>query len=313
MWHTDPITARTNEQMAEAKTGDAASYLAALRGKSRSHDAPLPDIEGLDELTIDGPGGEMPLLLVRPKSVRGVLMYVHGGGFVGGTERGLKFLRGGSNAGKFEYVTQLAARLQIAIVSVGYRLAPEHPFPAGVEDCEAAALCLGRHAESELGSSNFALAAQSAGCNLAVAAMVRLRDKHGMRPFKGMVLANGIYDLRLTPSTRAWASTSGGLPVPIETIDQCRRWYAPAGNFDDPEVSPLFADLSGLSPALFLTGTREPFLDDNLFMEARWRAAGGETELMVCPEGSHEFPGQDTPDGELARATINRFISRVLQ
>jgi acetyl esterase len=77
-----------------------------------------------------------------------------------------------------------------------------------------------------------------------------------------------------------------------------------------PDISPLFADLRGLPPALFTVGTLDPLLDDTLFMDARWRAAGGRTELRVWPEAIHGFNAFPLRLGALANAAQYEFLAR---
>ena len=102
---------------------------------------------------------------------------------------------------------------------------------------------------------------------------MRLRDRHGLTPFRAANLTAGCYDLALTPSVRRWGETK----LILNTRDIflfVQNFLRLKGDVRDPDVSPLQGDLAGLPPALFTVGTRDPLLDDTLFMASRWHAAG---------------------------------------
>jgi len=251
-----------------------------------------------EDRTIEGPEGPIPLRVFVPNEVQGVLLHIHGGGFVTG--------------GHDHQDEQLWERAQdgcLAVVSVGYRLAPEHPWPAANDDCEAAALWVLEHAR-ELGGEHVLIAGESAGAHLAVATLLRLRDEHGIRELSGAALTYGVYDLRGTPSARNWGERPLLLSTPL--IDYYANHYAPPAERLNPDVSPLFADLSGLPPALFSVGTEDPLFDDTQFMATRWRAAGNPTELRVYPGAPHSFDTLPLPVGREGALAITHFLARCL-
>lgn len=148
----------------------------------------------------------------------------------------------------------------VAIVSVDYRLAPEHPYPAGPDDCEAAACWLLEHAADEFGSDRLLIGGESAGAHLAAVTLLRMRDKHHAADrFLGANLIFGAYDLSRTPSQRGVRIAPGtdilddtGFPLDLflpGISDEKRR---------DPDVSPLYGDLRGMPPALFSVGHQRP-------------------------------------------------------
>ena len=106
--------------------------------------------------------------VLTPPDVRGVYLHLHGGGFVFGSCRL-----------QDDRLEQLALACRVAVVSVEYRLAPEDPYPAGPDDCEAVGLWLAENAAQELGSDRLCIGGESAGANLAVVTLLRLRDRHG--------------------------------------------------------------------------------------------------------------------------------------
>jgi acetyl esterase/lipase len=191
---------------------------------------------------------------------------------------------------------------------VDYRLAPEAPYPAGPDDCEAAALWLLREAESRFGTTRFVIGGESGGAHLSVLTLLRLRDRHGLTPFIGANLFAGCYDLTLTPSVRRW----GDEKLVLDTRDIrifTDNFCGPDIDRGSPEISPLYADLKGMPPALLSVGTLDPLLDDTLFMSARWVAAGNQAELALWPGGCHVFIGYPSRMAERAFTRIDAFMN----
>ena len=231
---------------------------------------------------IQGRGGEIRLRLLRPEEpAAGVYLHIHGGGWVLGECD--------------EYDARLWEMVEatgLAAISVGYRLSPEHPYPAAPDDCEDAALWLLERGLDELGlPEKLGIGGESAGAHLAVVTLLRLRDRHGIRGAFGVAnLVFGVFDLSATPSRRNWGERDLVLSTPI--MDWFGRQFIgdrEGEELCDPDISPLYAELDDLPPALFTVGELDPLLDDSLFMEARWRAAGNEAELRVWPECVHGF------------------------
>ena len=249
--------------------------------------------------TIPGPAGEIPLRIFRPARCRGAYLHFHGGGWALGAEDQ-----------QDEGLDAVARATGLAAVSVGYRLAPEHPYPAGPDDCEAAALWLARSAE-EFGGSLLAIGGESAGAHLAAVTLQRLRERHGLAPFRAANLVYGCFDVGMTPSVRRWGSRNLVLSTPI--VAQFADWFVPAARRAEPDVSPLFGDLRGMPRALFTVGTLDPLLDDSLFMAARQRAAGSEAELAGYPGGLHAFHAVPIPLAAEANRRILAFLQGALE
>ncbi|MBH5134846.1 alpha/beta hydrolase [Streptomyces sp. NPDC048405] len=254
-----------------------ADVLALLRRNRLGGDTPpvrLP--QGQDRVVAGG----VKVRAFVPDHVDGVYLHIHGGGWAFG-----------SADGQDEKLWRLAVEARLAVLSVDYRLAPEHPFPAGPDDCEAAARWLVDHAEAEFGTGRLLIGGESAGAHLSVLTLLRLRDRHGITgPFRAAHLAFGPYDLTMTPSQRLFGrrrllSNSGSVRASYELFTpgmgpEERR---------DPEVSPLYAGLTGLPPARFVVGTQDPLLDDSLFLAQRWQAAGAPAQLDVVAGAMHGF------------------------
>jgi acetyl esterase/lipase len=199
----------------------------------------------------------------------------------------------------------------MVVVGTSYRLAPENPYPAGPEDCEAAALWLAQNAASEYGSDRLVIGGGSAGAHLAVVSLLRLRDRHGLQPFSAADLVFGWYDVGLTPSAAKWGERNLVLSTPI--MHWFADYFVPKERRRDPDVSPLYADLTGMPPALFSVGTMDPLLDDSLFMYSRWLAAGNEAQLAVYPGGVHGFTGFGGPLGRRSAERQDDFIRQAVR
>jgi acetyl esterase/lipase len=233
-------------------------------------------------LSIPGRSGDIGLRVIAPqREVVGAYLNIHGGGWALG-------------AADLQdpVLAELVDATGLAAVSVEYRLAPEHPYPAGPDDCEDAALWLLQHGFAELGVPPVAaIGGDSAGAHLSAVTLLRLRDRHGITgAFAAANLIYGVFDLAMSPSLRSWGDRCLVLSTPI--MEHFFAMFLPGideGGRRDPDISPLYADLRDMPPALFSVGTQDPLLDDTLFMEARWRAAGGRTELAILPEAIHAY------------------------
>lgn len=199
----------------------------------------------------------------------------------------------GSNASYDTYLTTLSDRLGLTMVSVEYRLAPENPFPKPLHDCVDAALyALSPSGEKELGAPLKVLGGESAGGWLAVSTGLSLRRDHGIdvrSTLDAIVSGYGIFDLTYTPSLldhrRNIVLSKEGM------MDFCEAAFGhiPMTQRKDPIISPVYADLREMPPALFLSGKIEPLLDDSIFMAVKWLQAGNATELTVVDGACHAF------------------------
>jgi acetyl esterase len=254
-----------------------ADLLSGLRRNRLGSDTPPVRLPYGQDRVVEG---GIKVRVFVPDHVDGVYLHFHGGGWAFG-----------SADGQDERLWLLAERARLAVVSVDYRLAPEHPFPAGPDDCEAAARWLVEHAAAEFGSERLLIGGESAGAHLSVVTLLRLRDRHGIiGAFRAAHLLFGPYDLSMTPSQRLFGSAR--LLSNTDTLRRTYEMFTPGMGAEqrrDPEVSPLFADLAGLPPARIVVGTEDPLLDDSLFLAERWRAAGASVRLGVVAGAMHGF------------------------
>ena len=246
-------------------------------------------------------GNQIPLRIIAPDNPRGVYLHIHGGGWVLG-------------AADLQdpMLERLADATGLAVVSVEYRLAPEHPYPAGPDDCEAAAMWLVRNAKAEFGSDVLTIGGESAGGHLSAVTVLRMRDRHGHSGFRGANLVYGAFDLAMTPSQRRF----GGTRLVLRTIDivQFANAFLPAvTDRRTPDISPLYAGLENACPALFTVGTADALLDDTLFMHGRWIAAGNPAELAIYPGGAHGFTLFPNRLAQEAEARMFAFLRQVTE
>ncbi len=251
--------------------------------------------------SIPGDVGEIPLRIFRPAAgePRGVMLHFHGGGWYKG-----------SADMNDPLLERRADALGISIVSVEYRLAPRHPYPAGPDDCEAAGVWLAHNALREFGTDVLLIGGESAGAHLAAVTILRMRDR-GVR-FAGANLVYGLYDLSGVPSHTEYDEAP--LMLDSKAIWSITKMFAPdEAQWTDPDVSPLYADLSRLAPALFTVGTSDPLRDHTLFMATRWIAAGSPAELAVYPGGPHGFDVFACPEQDAAHRRMERFLDGCLR
>lgn len=259
----------------------------------------------MEERAVPGPAGapDVPLMILKPARATGTLAavyYIHGGGMIMGSHRGI-----GSDP-----LLDWAPELNMAVISVDYRLAPENPHPAPVEDCYAGLVWVGDHA-AELGidPARIVVAGASAGGGLAAAVALMARDRQGP-PLIGQLLSYPMLDDRNDSGSThqmvglgIWDRQSNDLGW------SCLLGDARGG----PDVSPYAAparatDLSGLPPAFITVGSAETFRDEDIAYAMRIWEAGGHAELHVWPGGFHAF---DTmlPDTALSRDHANARLS----
>ncbi|SEN78544.1 alpha/beta hydrolase [Actinacidiphila rubida] len=264
----------------------------------------------VQERRVDGCQGEPPvrLLLLRPARARGpvpVICHLHGGGMVlGDPTSGL------------DVVLDLAAELGVAVVSVDYRLAPEHPYPAALEDGYAALTWLAGHA-AEMGAdpAGIIVAGASAGAGLAAALALLARDRGGPR-LLGQMLSCPMLDDR-NDTVSSVQMTDAGL---WDRTSNATGWNALlAGRAGEPDVSPYAAparaaDLGGLPPAFIDVGSAETFRDESVTYASGLWAAGGQAELHVWPGGFHGFAVM-APGAAISRDAYDaslRWLRRLL-
>ncbi|ETI26516.1 hypothetical protein G647_03293 [Cladophialophora carrionii CBS 160.54] len=179
----------------------------------------------------------------------------------------------------------------LVVVSVDYRLAPEHPYPAALEDCCTVAEWLVRHSREKWRCEMSFIGGESAGGTLSALVLLHLKRRGALSHIKGVVLSYGNFDLSALPSLREL----GPSDAPILSYDDAENFlhaYLPGLQPDQrkaPTMSPAYDKLDGLVPALFIVGTKDGLLDDTVMMAWRWQLAGNEAIVKFVPGACHGF------------------------
>lgn len=250
--------------------------------------------EAARDVTVDVDGTPLEYRVIEAEQPTGLYLNIHGGGWVIGAPD--------LEDARMEHLSREAG---LTTISVSYRLAPEHRFPAAAEDARRAARWLVTEGVEKYGSDKVFIGGQSAGANMALETALDLVNDppSGAAELCALNLMYGVYDLTLTPSaTKSSAIIDPGLNVWL--FDQ----YCDADARKQPELSPLYADLAGLPPVLLTVGDADPYLDDSLFLAARLGQAGVDHELSLLPGGDHGFDDAPLGIARLARERIVAFI-----
>ena len=220
------------------------------------------------------------------------LLYLHGGGGIAGTPRTQRKLVGA-----------IAREANLRVWSIDYRLAPEKPYPAAVDDTVAAYRAMVERVDPR----RLLLSGESGGGAIALSALLRARDA-GLRLPAAVVLLCPWTDLTL--SGKSTTENVGKDLLTPDFIAMCRDAYVGTHDPADPQVSPLFADLHGLPPTLLQVGALDLIRDDAVRYAKAAAAAGSPTDLRIWPKVGHGFTGtgDDLPESREAIAEIAAWI-----
>src|SRR5215471_4469390 len=268
-----------------------------------------PEI-GVSEVAVPSPAGRIRCQVFSPPvsnpraGARPMMLYLHGGGFTLGQSEDTAYI-----------TSRIAAENAMVVVSVNYRLAPEWPFPAGLDDCLAVLQWMQTNAAT-LGAdaARIAVGGDSAGGNLAAALPLKARDAGVAMP-QAAVLIAPITDFFFEQHESFERLAPLGIVYDTPFIGFIRGAYLVHGKtWAHPHASPARADLHGYPATFIASGTADPLVDDNRTFAAKVRAAGGsEVEHFVregMPHGFYFFPGMFA-QGDEAFAAIAKFLGRV--
>jgi acetyl esterase/lipase len=250
----------------------------------------LPDDLSTTEVTIAGVSCrwvEVP----ESRSER-ILLYLHGGGYALGSLN--------THA---ELMARIARTCRCRVVGADYRLAPEHPFPAALDD--AVAVFSAVHAEAP--GAGIAIAGDSAGGGLTAATLLKLKSS-GLPPPHAAVMFSPWMDL--TGNSESFATRAAKDPMlNAELITSVAVHYVGDHDADHPLISPLFGDLAGLPPLLVQVGDHEVLLNDSVDFAARARKAGVSVKIEIWDEAFHVFQSIPTlPEAREALTSMAAFL-----
>lgn len=268
------------------RPGDKSSVdqLTPIEARARSRDlwtgywnTTLPWIANVRDETVSTENGAIPIRIYDPESSADrPIFYFHGGGFVVGDLD--------THDGITRRVALYSGR---PVISVGYRCAPEHRYPAPLDDCAATVNAIASgEADVGIDAKRFALSGESAGANLALGCALRLRDEGGRKP-EALGLIFGCYDPEMGGES---VSRYGGGEYNLSVRDM--RWYwqqylGEALSNPPSYAAPVKADLRNLSPSFIGVAACDPLSDENLVIAEKLRIAGVETELRVWDGMTH--------------------------
>jgi acetyl esterase/lipase len=219
------------------------------------------------------------------------ILYLHGGSYTAGT---LAYAKGFGGV--------LADKTCHRVFCVGYRLAPEHPYPAALED----ALVAYRYLLEVHAPEKITLVGESAGGGLCFCLCLKIKELGLPQPARIVALSPW------TDLTMSDVPDEELVRDPVLSAEKLRRSAAlyAEGHLNDPTVSPLYGDLSGLPPALIIAGSDEILLPDSARMAARLEAQGGDCELIVEPDMWHVFVLYGVPEAKEALERMRTYIVR---
>jgi acetyl esterase len=290
------------EMIRSAPQGES---IAAMRAEMNAFipfiNANAPEVERVDAAVALGNGVSADILVPPGTPPFPTLLYLHGGGW-----------SIGSPATHAKLTRQLCVGAGVVVVSVDYRLAPEHPFPTPLDDCVAAARWTHANVARWGGDPHrMTVGGDSAGGNLSAAVV---NDLRGRLEFRGALLIYGAFDV-----FGAWRDYDRYAPeedpiLPKKPMKLMLDAYFSGGaSNDDPRVSPLKADLSHFPPACLICGTWDPLFGDSLAFHGKLRAAGRQATLHRYDEMPHAFLQLPVSDADAAIGVACQFLKEVTQ
>ncbi len=266
-----------NEMFRNLPKGDPGGYEKEREEGRKRPSPPLPEHVTIKELTIADNYAE---LLEKPGNNGPLVMYIHGGGFKTGSARERRGIT-------FEIVANYGSN----VIANDYRLAPEHKWPAALEDCVATYLGI-----LEMGYSpeKLVLAGESAGATLVLGTLLYLRDHNKPLPKSAFVYSGGINHAGHFPSHVGNAATDYMLGDSVASDDDKQHVFGIGEAAEElalsPYVSPYYADLKGLPPIFIAVSDGEALYDDSVILYEKLKEAGVPAELHVGHDLIHAFP-----------------------
>jgi len=262
---------------------------------------PIPDDIKIEKIDINGIPAEWQV--VPEAEENKVLFYIHGGGWIMGSPNTCRL-----------FTTNLAIATKMRVLSIDYRLAPEHPFPAALEDCVAVYKWL---LSNDIKPENIIVSGDSAGGNLTLTTLIKLRED-GISLPAGAIPISPATDLSYVDDISRLDDLfiKNGETDPILADIGIFWWsyvYITGANSMDPLISPLYGDLSGLPPILIQASLCEMLYSEILRFVKRAKEAGVDVELQSWEEMTHVFQGEPTfKESKEAIEKIGQFTQKIL-
>lgn len=294
----DPELAAALEQMPLSFSGITPENIGVIReAMAAMRPPPVETDVSVDRQLVPTAEGDVPVFIYRrnPANVQPGLLWIHGGGYIVGSAED-------------DRARIIAENLDCTVVSVDYRMAPEHPFPAGPEDCYATLLWIAEHAgELNIDASRLAIGGASAGSGMAAGVALMNRDRSGPELALQLLLYPMIDNLHDTPSGQY-------VNHPVwDQVTSFSAWEMYLGGTPGVDASPYAAasrakDLSGLPPTYICVGTEDLFRDEDIEYARRLIEAGVPCELAVFP-GMYHGGDMFVPQARISRRLNANFLS----
>jgi acetyl esterase/lipase len=270
--------------------------VAAIRAGLEQLSAMAPPYEGVSLSRVDAGGVPAEWVSVPGGDGQGVILYFHGGGY-----------NAGSLASHRNLVSRIAVESGLKLLAADYRLAPEHPFPAAVED--AVAIYRWLLGQGGYPAGEVVFGGDSAGGGIALAALIKLKEEGDQLPRAAFCLSPWT-DLAMTGDSIRSKADDDPFIEP-RALDYLAGQYLQGADPKHPLASPLYADLTGLPPLLIQVGERECLLDDSLRLAEKAKAAGVDVTIDVWPEMIHVFQSfaPVAPEGVAGIRRIAEYLS----
>lgn len=263
------LNSQTGPKMHEIPVADARNMMLAMRHVA---DAEVGELAVKRDIAIPGPAGDIPARLYDTRTDRApglVMVFYHGGGFVIGDIDSHE-----------PYCAEAARQLDVPVISIDYRLAPENPFPAAPEDCEAAT----RWVADNIPCTGLILSGDSAGGNLTVVTAMALRDAPASKPVVAQYpIYPAVAEHEPWPSYEAFKQ---GFLLTEDSMNFFMSSYAGDGSW---RVEPLHRDLAGMPPAVIITAGLDPLRDQGRAYAARLIEAGVRATYIEAAGNIHGF------------------------
>jgi acetyl esterase/lipase len=283
------------------ETDELAAFVSTLRRQAAVW---YPQTRAVNATSCVVGGAPCRVIVPGHAEVDALYVHFHGGGMI----RGAPAMSDATNA-------YLSERFGMTVVSVDYRLAPEHPFPAAIDDGLLVAQWLLEDGGRRFGTTRLLVGGESSGAHVAAAVLLRLRDAGTVGDVLGANLMYGMFDWGRSASQRGIRPSRAPDALDPERLRFFADCYLPGRSDDerrDPAVSVAFADLGGLPSAFFSVGSADHLFDDTLVTAARCAAFGNIPELFVAPDMPHGFDVFPCEITTAWRGQRDRWFSHVL-
>ena len=264
--------------------------------------ASVPELAAVEDISVVGAAGDLAARVYRPslEGTRPTVTYFHGGGFVTGDLDTIDLT-----------CRTMALLCDAVVVSVDYRLAPEHPAPAAPQDAVAATRWIAHHLDEFGGSDVLGVAGDSAGGNLAAVVAQAFRDEG--RQLAGQLLFYPLTDFAGLDDYPSTTENAFGYVIDRPTVDWFTEQYVGhlgGTGLDDPLLSPQHGDVTGVAPAVIATAQFDPLRDQGSAYAEKLRAAGVVVQATTYPGLTHvfgDFAGMSTAARAATEQTLQSF------